>query len=315
MKDHWTRLQAAPYSQSPPQGPTKTSSSVPNVFSGIGESLMDTAPGLILVVDHGEERGQSPSVEVARVLCKRVFDVSVGDEIAVTVAEAAALVSPPRAVVIVVATVSSLTVLISPLPPPPPQARSGVPGPVCVRIPAPILDSEAATQQKPVAKSAVTLTAPAPTPAVLTEIADDLLSADVPRIHLGLGASDMESAPLVREIVDLTGAIVSTTFSGKGAFPETHPLWLWAGVGPALPLPLRSICRECDLWLILGTSLLVLFPLFGLLFLVSLVSLSSPSLLSSLLPSLPLSLPPSLPPSSLPPRSPPYPTQHRRPDG
>ena len=115
-----------------------------------------------------------------------------------------------------------------------------------------MLESKDGDQQKAIPIAPIKIKTPAVSSAVITEIAEDLLSADMPRIHLGLGASDNESAPLVREIVELTGAIVSTTFSGKGAFPETHPLWLWAGVGPALPSTLRSICRKCDLWLILG---------------------------------------------------------------
>ena len=54
---------------------------------------MDSAPGLVLIIDHEEGRAKSPISQIARVLCKRVFDVCVGTEIAPKIVEAAALVS------------------------------------------------------------------------------------------------------------------------------------------------------------------------------------------------------------------------------
>ena len=54
---------------------------------------MDSAPGLVLIIDDEEGRAKSPSGQIARVLRKRVFDVCVGTEIAPKIVEAAALVS------------------------------------------------------------------------------------------------------------------------------------------------------------------------------------------------------------------------------
>ena len=45
---------------------------------------------------------------------------------------------------------------------------------------------------------------------------------------------------------------VSTTFQGKGVFPETHPLWLWPGFGQAAPKFVREIAKESDLVLAVG---------------------------------------------------------------
>ena len=139
------------------------------------------------------------------------------------------------------------------------QSKSGVPGPVAVRIPVVLLESKAAFSSQAVEKAS-TIASLVPSATLISEIASDLLSSDMPRIHLGLGASNKKNSQLIMEIVELTGAVVSTTFSGKGAFPERHPLWLWAGVGPALPSPLQAICQKCDLWLILGVSFHLLAP-------------------------------------------------------
>jgi acetolactate synthase-1/2/3 large subunit len=72
-------------------------------------------------------------------------------------------------------------------------------------------------------------------------------------IHVGLGAANAQSELV--ELAERLGAVVSSTFSGKGVFPETHPQWLWAGFGRSCPKPLQRIVKSCDSALIIGARL------------------------------------------------------------
>jgi acetolactate synthase-1/2/3 large subunit len=45
---------------------------------------------------------------------------------------------------------------------------------------------------------------------------------------------------------------VTTTISGKGVFPEDHPLFLWNGFGASAPPFVRSVMERCDCLLAVG---------------------------------------------------------------
>jgi acetolactate synthase-1/2/3 large subunit len=47
-------------------------------------------------------------------------------------------------------------------------------------------------------------------------------------------------------------APVTTTFQGKGVFPESHPLWLWPGFGAAAPAFVRKVAEQADVVLAIG---------------------------------------------------------------
>ncbi len=53
-------------------------------------------------------------------------------------------------------------------------------------------------------------------------------------------------------LAEQLGAPVVTTFQGKGVFPESHPLWLWTGIGRATPPFVRTIMDRCDCLLAVG---------------------------------------------------------------
>jgi acetolactate synthase-1/2/3 large subunit len=98
---------------------------------------------------------------------------------------------------------------------------------------------------------------PAPAAAVdaaaVQAVAAMLAAASRPLLHVGLGAA--EAAEEVRLLAERTGALVSSTFSGKGVFPENHPQWLWPGFGLACPKPLRELAGGADALLIVGARM------------------------------------------------------------
>ncbi len=53
-------------------------------------------------------------------------------------------------------------------------------------------------------------------------------------------------------LAELLEAPVSTTFQGKGVFPENHPLFLWPGFGDAAPKFARKVAAGCDAVLAIG---------------------------------------------------------------
>jgi len=69
-----------------------------------------------------------------------------------------------------------------------------------------------------------------------------------PLVYLGLGAAGADLVALAERLE----APVSTTFTAKGIFPESHPLWLWCGFGAAAPPFVQKIAAGCDLTLAIG---------------------------------------------------------------
>lgn len=91
---------------------------------------------------------------------------------------------------------------------------------------------------------------PGPDPPAVDRAVEMIATARRPLLHLGLGA-----APAADRWVELAEALeapVSTTFQGKGVFPESHPLWLWPGFGRAAPGFARRVAGDCDLALAVG---------------------------------------------------------------
>jgi acetolactate synthase-1/2/3 large subunit len=78
----------------------------------------------------------------------------------------------------------------------------------------------------------------------------ELLGEGRPLLYLGMG-SEGAGEDLVR-LAEALESPVATTFQGKGVFPETHPLWLWPGVGEFTPPFTREVAGRCDLTLAIG---------------------------------------------------------------
>jgi acetolactate synthase-1/2/3 large subunit len=98
--------------------------------------------------------------------------------------------------------------------------------------------------------------APAPEPDGTGDTPDVSAAAELlaharrPLLYLGAGASG--AASRLVELAELLEAPVSTTFQGKGVFPETHGLFLWNGFGDAAPRFVRKVAASCDAVLAVG---------------------------------------------------------------
>ena len=127
-------------------------------------------------------------------------------------------------------------------------ARSGVPGPVAVEIPAQfyLLRHELGeVSYRPEPEVAA-----APAPDLVERAAAMLASATAPALYLGKGAAG--AADLLVPLAERLGAPVTSSFSGKGVFPESHPLFLWNGFGRQAPRFVQRIMAGCDCLLAIG---------------------------------------------------------------
>jgi acetolactate synthase-1/2/3 large subunit len=127
-------------------------------------------------------------------------------------------------------------------------ARTGAPGPAAVEIPVQfLLERQEIGDVSYEAEPALGLV---PDPELVEGAAAMLASAESPAIYLGNGAA--RAADLLVPLAEQLGAPVTTSYSGKGVFPETHPLWLWPGFGRQAPGFVRRIMDSCDCLLAIG---------------------------------------------------------------
>ncbi len=126
-------------------------------------------------------------------------------------------------------------------------ARTAPAGPVIVEVPA----------EQYLLRQDVRLAFEDGSPAPVVTRAEDLAKAcDLlarsrrPLLYLGAGAAAAGRG--LTDLAERINAVVATTFTAKGIFPEKHPLWLWCGLGNAAPPALREITASCDLTLAIG---------------------------------------------------------------
>lgn len=194
-----------------------------HAMSGIAEAFLDGVPMLVLGCGIRRDTGKAyqlhdvDQLALARPVTKGVFRPERGEEIYGTIRRACRL------------------------------AREGCPGPVFVEIPANFYllrqpESEPWQAGEPRLQ---------PVPEGALKQCSELLSkAKRPLIYVGLGAAGA-GADLVA-LAERLEAPVSSTFQGKGVFPESHPLFLWPGFGAAAPAFARGVAAECDATLAIG---------------------------------------------------------------
>src|SRR5258708_838956 len=108
------------------------------------------------------------------------------------------------------------------------QVRNGRPGPVLVEFPTDILRAEIPDALVDEYKAAPRLKS-GPDPQSVSKIAEALVAAQRPVIHVGQGVHYAKAWPQLKALAELLEAPVMTTLGGKSAFPDNHPLSLGSG--------------------------------------------------------------------------------------
>ena len=107
-------------------------------------------------------------------------------------------------------------------------ATSGRPGPVVIDIPKDVQVATAAYTQAGPIRHKTYRPQTEPDPALIEQVVDMLAAAERPVLYTGGGIinSGPEASQLLRELVALTGAPVTSTLMGLGALPASSPNWL-----------------------------------------------------------------------------------------
>lgn len=192
-----------------------------HALSGIAEASMDNIPMLVLGCGIRRDTGRAfqlhdiDQMALVRPVTKAQLRPERGEELYATIREACRV------------------------------ARAGPPGPVFVEIPANLYLT---THDVALAPPPPSPAAPMPSAAAVERAAAALAAARRPLLYAGLGAAGADVVALAERLE----APVATTFQGKGVFPESHPLALWPGFGPAAPPFARAIAAECDATIAIG---------------------------------------------------------------
>lgn len=130
------------------------------------------------------------------------------------------------------------------------EARTAPFGPTVVAIPA-----ELYFKTGPVNASEYIDFLPSPSPigihqGRLQEVIDELNRSKNIGIYMGLGAK--ASGPAMELLADKLDALVFTSISGKGVFPENNPRFVWNNMGRALPKRLKPFDKQLDCLLAIG---------------------------------------------------------------
>jgi acetolactate synthase-1/2/3 large subunit len=107
-------------------------------------------------------------------------------------------------------------------------ATSGRPGPVVIDIPKDVQVATAAYEAAGPIQHKTYRPQTEPDPALIEQVVDMLAAAERPVFYTGGGIinSGPEASQLLRELVAMTGAPVTSTLMGLGALPASSPQWL-----------------------------------------------------------------------------------------
>ncbi|MCC7440307.1 MAG: thiamine pyrophosphate-binding protein [Bdellovibrionales bacterium] len=196
-----------------------------HALSGIAECWMDQIPLLVIACGIRGDTGRAYQLhdinqaEIARPVCKRVFQARTHADLDPMIRDACRLAVTAPAGPVMIEVPAEL--YISP----------GDPGPEVNR---PLSDASL----NPV------------DPALLGGVADALNRSRSIGLYLGLGAQSAGNA--LMELAEALDAVVFTTISGKGVFPENHPRWTWNQMGRTAPASIRQIESGLDCLLAIG---------------------------------------------------------------
>jgi acetolactate synthase-1/2/3 large subunit len=196
-----------------------------NAFPGIASAFSDSVPMLLLPLGHARDRSQ-------------VYPLFKSTRTYASVTKLAEeLVLPSEVGSVMRRAFSAL--------------RNGRPGPVLVEIPEDIVTAEIGDD--PLVYEPVRAARSAADPADVDEAARILVEAARPIIQSGQGVLYAQATEELVQLSEVLQAPVMTTFDGKSAFPEDHPLSLGTG-GPAVSGHLRHFLLAADAALGAGSS-------------------------------------------------------------
>jgi acetolactate synthase-1/2/3 large subunit len=196
---------------------------VTNSLTGLGEALLDSSPVVAVVCDVA--RGEKykpfqvhdlPQVGLLQQVTKGVFPVKEVGDIPTAVRQALAL------------------------------AVSGEPGPTAVVIPYPLFIETHKFHSAPLAAPALPLAEDCFGRALA------LLANKKQRVGIYAGVGCMDYSSTLVEVAEMLQAPVATSVSGKGAFPESHPLAVGWGYGPQGTKTAEAVFAGVDLVLAIG---------------------------------------------------------------
>jgi acetolactate synthase-1/2/3 large subunit len=195
-----------------------------NTFSGIAQAFGDNVPVLVIPGDRVGRSFTAPSFDP-------IQNFHYVSKWAATVSE------PERVFELMRRAFSNL--------------RNGKPGPVVIEIPAKTANSEVpvAFEYSPVAK-----VRGGPDPADIRTVAELLLKSPCPLLLAGQGILYAGATKELVQLAEIIQAPVLTTNTGKGAFPENHPLSVGASVVSARKAAFHFL-RKADCVVGMGSSL------------------------------------------------------------
>ncbi len=130
-------------------------------------------------------------------------------------------------------------------------ATTGRPGPVLVDLPSDVLAQETVIAFVAPAKAKPTSRRPPGDPVEVQRAAALLVAAKRPLILAGGGVIAANASPALTALAEAVGAPVVTSYNGRGAIPEDHPLFL-GRAGSGAPPMFDDIIREADVVLAVG---------------------------------------------------------------
>uniref|UniRef100_A0A0G4FHV8 Carrier domain-containing protein n=1 Tax=Chromera velia CCMP2878 TaxID=1169474 RepID=A0A0G4FHV8_9ALVE len=228
-----------------------SASAVPQSLSGVGEALLDSAPALLVILDcpFSPQSPSFPVFECCLPLCKwpsmedmREASISSAGELRTVLEEAARNVRTLPAAPVAVRVMRSFWT----------DSRwNNPPTAYPTRVPTGLPTSSQSLRLFPQQENSNGNTTDEPES---LEVAVRAL-AKAERLLIYAGAGALHCTELLIAVAERTGAVVCSSWSGKGTFPESHPQWLWTGIGAALPEGVRDIAAKADACLFLGIRL------------------------------------------------------------
>ena len=124
------------------------------------------------------------------------------------------------------------------------QMQSGRPGPVLVDLPMDVT-ADAADVELPDPEERKPQGRMRPDAGAIRRAAELLLKAKPLVILVGGGVITANISDELKAVAEFLGAAVTTTWMGKGAFPEDHPLYCWHHGDTASTVG-NAACRSCS---------------------------------------------------------------------